>query len=394
MNATMGWAALALVAGVATMAGSAWAEEAEAAEAAAVVTYKQLHAFDFNAEGSPGDSGLVKGPDGYFYGTADMGGDFGGGTIFRMAANGATQTLHHFGLAGDGRVPRGLTWGPDGHFYGVTSSGGAVGDGTFYRMSLDGAVTVLYSFDKDRELGHAPSYAVTLSSDGNFYGVTSVGGGTVYRMTPSGQHSMLHMFEDDGIEGLGPWGGVIEDGAGNLYGTTFGGGIYGNGTVYRMTKTGAMKILHAFGRPRGDGAGPLASLLKVGKMLYGVTREGGTSGQGTIYRVSTTGSSYQRLHSFSTLAGAPYSAHSSLVQAPDGYLYGTTTLGGAADKGTVYRIDLDGLLTQLHSFGQRRGDGTWPTAGLLPAGKSSFYGTTSHGGASNAGTAYKLTVTN
>lgn len=392
MNATMRWAALAplvLSAGLATLAGSA---RAEGAEAATVVTYQQVHALTGNEGRIPGAAKLVKGPDGKLYGTAESGGTFSGGTVFRMTTTGATQVLHALGQAGDGKTPLGMTWGPDGNFYGVTSRGGSEDRGTFYRMSLDGVVTILHSFSEDAGLAWTPSHAVTLSSDGHFYGVTTGGGGAVYRITTSGALTLVHTFEDNGIDGRIPWGGLIEDGAGNLYGTTYAGGIHGKGIVFRVTKAGVMKILHAFGTQRSDGAGPSASLVRVGKMLYGVTWEGGARNEGTVFRVSTAGGSYARLHSFSSLSGAPYGPIAGLVQGADGYLYGTTTQGGTAGDGTVYRISLAGALTRLHSFGELRGDGTWPTSGLLPSGKTTFYGTTDFGGVGD-GTVYKLTVT-
>ena len=97
------------------------------------------------------------------------------------------------------------------------------------------------------------------------------------------------------------------------------------------------KQVHAFGSQRSDGAGPPSTLLRVGKMLYGVTPEGGARNEGTIYRVSMSGTGYQRLHSFSSLSGAPHGPHSSLAQGADGFLYGTTNNGGA-DDGTVYKL--------------------------------------------------------
>lgn len=387
MNTTMRMMALALMAWFA-------APLPAAADTQAAVTFTHLHDFDYTMEGRPRNAALVKGPDGHMYGTNAGGGGFSGGTAFRIAADGTTEVLYAFGSAGKGWGPEGLTWGADGYFYGVTVDGGKFSDGTFYRMGLDGKVKQLRSFDQTKGMGRSPLHALTLSIDGNFYGVTqSNGGGTVYRMTKSGEHALLHQFESFGLGGDDPRGGVVEDDSGNLYGTTYAGGAHADGVVYRLTKTGTLTILHTFGSQRSDGASPQSHLLRIGKMLYGITLRGGLHDQGTVYRISTTGSGYEQLHSFSSLSGAPFHPAAGLVPGEGGELYGTTLHGGAAGQGAVYRISLDGQMTHLLSFGVRGVAGAEPLAALLPGGKSSFYGTTASDGADNAGTAYKLTVT-
>ncbi len=90
MIATMRWAALALAVGLSTMADSARAEEAEAAT---MVTYQQVHALTGNEGRIPGAANLVRGPDGKLYGTAESGGQFLGGTVFRMTATGAAWAI-------------------------------------------------------------------------------------------------------------------------------------------------------------------------------------------------------------------------------------------------------------------------------------------------------------
>src|SRR5205814_5965468 len=63
-----------------------------------------------------------------------------------------------------------------------------------------------------------------------------------------------------------------------------------------------------------------------------------------------------------------------LIQATDGAFYGTTTRGGAADRGTAFRMDTTGTVTILHSFGADSDDGTEPWAGLIQASDGNFYG--------------------
>jgi uncharacterized repeat protein (TIGR03803 family) len=75
------------------------------------------------------------------------------------------------------------------------------------------------------------------ASDGNFYGTTTYGGaytsyGTVFKITPKGVLTTLHSF--DGTDGSAPWGGLVQAPDGFFYGTTVEGGTYGNGTIFRV----------------------------------------------------------------------------------------------------------------------------------------------------------------
>ncbi len=157
-------------------------------------------------------------------------------------------------------------------------------------------------------------------SDGDFYG-TAVGGfatfgtndnGCVFRISPSGSYTNLHSFTrslDDGVE---PEAGLIQGNDGNLYGTTFAGGMTSNGTVFRISPSGTYTNLHSFtGSP--DGALPMAGLVLGGDgNFYGTTSQGGTTnfntfpstaGYGTVFRISPTGT-YTTLYAF---AGSPNS---------------------------------------------------------------------------------------
>ena len=72
------------------------------------------------------------------------------------------------------------------------------------------------------------------------------------------------LFSFDGTNGSGPDSSVIFDKSGNLYGTTSGGGAYGYGTVYKLSRDSdgswTETILHSFsGAP--DGAYPSGALI-------------------------------------------------------------------------------------------------------------------------------------
>ena len=147
-----------------------------------------------------------------------------------------------------------------------------------------------------------------------------------------------------------------------------------------------------------DGAAPNSSLIQASDgNLYGTTTEGGTQQQGTVFRL-TTGGVLTTLHSFCSQSGCTDGAspNAGLVQATDGNFYGTTLVGGDFTHcnfgcGTVFRITPSGVLTTLHSF--NRSDGESPFAGLVQGTDGNLYGTTG-GNAANydLGTVFKITT--
>jgi uncharacterized repeat protein (TIGR03803 family) len=83
---------------------------------------------------------------------------------------------------------------------------------------------------------------------------------------------------------------VILDGKGNLYGTTSYGGTYNAGTVYKLSPAGGtwtVSVLHNFNPfDPSDGGNPAGRLLLVDGILYGTTQTGGIYGQGTVFALS------------------------------------------------------------------------------------------------------------
>ena len=148
--------------------------------------------------------------------------------------------------------------------------------------------------------------------------------------------------------------------------------------------------LHSF-TANSDGAAPLAGLLLSGNTLYGTASGGGTNGFGTVFKISTNGV-LTTLYAFGTVTnanGRPLDGWlpiAGLVQGSDGYLYGTTFLGGTNNVsdyggGTVFKISTAGALTSLYSFGGEGygavyPGGASPEAGLVQSSDGNFYGTT------------------
>jgi uncharacterized repeat protein (TIGR03803 family) len=104
---------------------------------------------------------------------------------------------------------------------------------------------------------------------------------------------MLYSFTGSG-DGALPWAGMIADASGNLYGTTYGGGADGQGTVFQLTPSGTLNILHSF--TGSDGTYPSGDLIAdAAGNLYGTTALGGANTScpgacGTVFELTVPAS--------------------------------------------------------------------------------------------------------
>lgn len=310
-------------------------------------------------DGMQPEAGLLLGPGKTVYGSTSQGGQDkcglynGCGSLFRFTSDGKLQSRSF--QRTDGGIPAApMLRGADGNLYGTTSAGGSdsscdAGCGTIFKVTPNGVLTTMHSFTYAVD-GAAPYAALLQGSDGNFYGTTSGGGpkgfglGTVFKITPSGTLTTLYTF--DSAHGGTPFGSLVEGNDGNFYGTTYAGGIHNCynpcGTVFQITPTGSLTVLHKF--ILSDGGAPSAGLILASDgNFYGTTTIGGDVtcnapyGCGTVFQVTSSGD-LTTLHSFSGLDGAYPTG--GLFQATDGNLYGTTFEGGVKDLGTVFKLSL------------------------------------------------------
>jgi uncharacterized repeat protein (TIGR03803 family) len=367
-------------------------------------------------DGATPYAGLLAATNGDLYGTTQGGGANSYGTVFKLTVTGKLTTIHTFCPAGgskckDGAAPSArLIQGTDGNFYGTTQLGGTNGNGTVFKIASTGKLTTLYSFCSsgggECTDGAAPSAGLTLGTDGNFYGVTESGGayaigGTAFKITPTGLLTTLYSFcviaeVGDCPNGTGVAHGVglIQGTDGNLYGTTA-----QDGTVFKITPEGALTTLYRFCSEAhcADGFLPYSGLIEATDgNFYGTTTSGGAHNWGTIFRL-TPGGTLTTLYNFCSEADCadgryPYGT---LTQSSDGDLYGITQAGGGAeDGGTVFKITPAGVFTTLVRFCSQPGceDGWSPSAGLAQGAHGTLYGTTASGGAYGDGTIFKLSV--
>jgi uncharacterized repeat protein (TIGR03803 family) len=300
--------------------------------------------------------------------------------------------LHNFASPPKGAYPTsGVIRDSAGNLYGTTSNGGRAGYGVVYKVDSVGHETVLYSFTGGLD-GSLPYAGVIGDSAGNLYGTTNGGGtagyGVVYKLDRNRHETVLYNFTG-GNDGGYPYAGVIRDAAGNLYGTTNGGGPAYLGVVFMLDASGQETALYGF-TGGVDGCDPWTGVVadSTGN-LYGSTTLGGPANQGVVYKLDATGHETV-LYSFE--GGEDGSIPSGVVPDSAGNLFGTTKLGGTAGAGVVYKLDATGHKTVLYSF-TGGADGGTPVAGVIRDSAGNLYGTTVYGGTAGAGVVYKVDAT-
>jgi uncharacterized repeat protein (TIGR03803 family) len=337
--------------------------------------------FKFNADGTGytnfhlfagfPDGAFPEGPlllsGGTLYGTAATGGSGGWGTVFSVSTNGtALSPLHSFDSA-DGRAPTGALARSGNTLFGTTASAGTTtndltGTGTIYGVDAGTMVfTNLHTFSE-------------LSVNGSTNG-----------------------------DGATPQGGLILSGT-TLYGTAYDGGTGSSGTIYAVQTNGmGFTNLHSFTlttlfntfNTNRDGAHPTAPPVLSGSVLFGTTLMGGTAGVGTVYAMSTNGLVFTNLYTFTN--GADGANPEGALILSGGTLYGTTMHAGTFGEGTVFSISTNGTgFTILYTFSGlidlfNNDDGASPGASLALFGNT-LYGTATQGGYWGEGTTFTLAL--
>src|SRR5580700_7684126 len=160
-------------------------------------------------------------------------------------------------------------------------------------------------------------------------------------------------------------------------------------TVSQPAQSQTYKVIYNFTNIGNDGANPYAGPVLLNGNLYGTTYLGGSDGNGTVYRLSPSGSSwkYSSLYSFKDLPDGAGPAFGSLAIGHDGALFGTTEGGGYF--GTDFEIcSCKGREVQIHQFG-RGTDGAQPIGGVVLDSAGNFYGTANLGGTLGDGTVFE-----
>ncbi|MES2923615.1 MAG: choice-of-anchor tandem repeat GloVer-containing protein [Verrucomicrobiota bacterium] len=366
------------------------------------------------SKGNSPEAVLASDGAGFLWGTTAEGGANGLGTMFKVnAGTGVLTPLLDFtgnGTSNKGRGPRaGMARDGAGFFWGTTQAGGANDLGTVFKVNaVTGTLATLVEFTGNgaSNKGTGPRAALASDEAGFFWSTTVQGGagnfGTVFKINAvTGALTTLVEFTGTGggSKGSRPQEGLASDGAGFFWGTTSQGGANDLGTVFKVNVvTGALTTLVEFtgNGPTNKGNNPSARLVSDGAgSFWGTTQGGGASGCGTVFKVNAGTGALTTLVEFTGIGGSNKGNLSVAGLARDGagFLWGTTSQGGANGRGTVFKANQSsGALTTLAEFTGNSGNskGTAPLAGLVRDGTGFFWGTTSGGGANGFGTVFKI----
>lgn len=329
---------------------------------------------------------LTQGPDGFLYGTLLQGGVNNQGTLFKIATDGsAFMKLLDFNGGVTGAAPGAtLLQGSDGKIYGMTQAGGANNAGTVFSMNTDGTGYFrLLDFDVI-DSGANPAGKLTEATDGMLYGLTNAGGvnakGAAFRISKDGT-IFEKLIDFDSTASTPVFGPLLESTPGNFFGMTSRGGANDGGAVFHITRENALRIIKDF--PQEESGPRLLIQDPTGAFLYGIASNGSSTNSGSVFRIDDSGTNYAKVMDLpagfvtygmfyvstdhlwfsGTMDGASFmfrirpdgseyqpilefnhagvALSRCLVEAIDGYVYGTTA-GGRYAAGIVFRLKKDG----------------------------------------------------
>lgn len=295
-----------------------------------------IYNFNGDPDGKYPNSGLFF--DGTFlYGTTDNGGVSFRGTVFKLKTDGTGYSKLVDFIGSNGTRPNSVMVFDGTFLYGSTDVGGSFNSGTIFKVQTDGSnFTTLYEFTGS-SYGSRPTGVILDGTTlyGNTYDGGSSGYGEVFKINTDGSgFSIIRSF---GIipDGHQPESKLLFDGT-YLYGTTWSGGSHLDGTIFRLKPDGSnySNIFNFISYSSGSYC--FSSLISDSNYLYGVTSAGGLFGQGTAFRIKTDGTLYQNLNDFKdSLTGTTPSGP---LYFDGNYLYGVTGGGGTNSLGVIYKL--------------------------------------------------------
>jgi uncharacterized repeat protein (TIGR03803 family) len=383
--------------------------------------FQTMHNFASGTNGNSPLCGLVSDGQGYLWGMTRYtnNGTSTHGTLFRIhELTGVFErrlTFTDTVAPNKGRVPQGaLYYDGAGNLWGTTSAGSTNGYGNVFKYVIaTNTLTTVADFNDRGVLAGAikgSGAASALVPDGNgfLWGVTPYGGdsfgnGTVFKVEiATGTATSVIDFSNNGTSNKGstPQGPLVNDGAGNLWGVASAGATSGEGSVFKIAaSTGVLTTVLQFSTLTGANAtvsNPINGLTNDGQgNLWGMASVGGGAATWAVYKIKMSDGSFTKVAEHAQ-GGVSYQGRTPLAglsgNAASPWLWGTASVGGANNLGTLFRYDPStGQSEVVKSF-----TGTTGTAlGSKPNGKvhvdddGVVWGTTEEGGTSNFGTIFK-----
>ena len=341
---------------VPTYSGAAWGSVTAVFDDRGVWRKRTIFGFD-GTDGENPSGALIQAPDGTLYGLTNFGGTHGYGTVYSLNRDGHPwneAVLYNFIGGPDGGQPRGslMLDAGTGALYGTADGGGD-------------------------------------SNCGTAYSLTRSGGGWNY--------AVIHTFAGGNNDGCFPAAGVHEGAkSGTLFGASAGGGSANDGTVFELRKSNGIwseSVLYAFAGA-SDGLYPGDIAVDHSSHVFGVAG-GGANGAGVVYELSKAGTAWQFSVIYTFTGGADGAYPIGLtIDTATGTIFGTTQNGGSSDNGTLFRLvpEVNSWIESVvYSFGATKNDGSVPLSRPVEdTATGNLYGTTSAGGAHNGGTLYRI----
>jgi uncharacterized repeat protein (TIGR03803 family) len=325
------------------------------------------------------------------WGMATAGGAHGSGTVISLSVDSATFRVHH-DYQESGEYPYSyldgsLVHAADGGFFASSECerNGTCANGEVLHISPLGEVSVVSQPYMHRG-------GLMLASNDLLYIVDDwinlFQGGIVRIPSRPTVFDLSHVLFrlQNTQQGQNPHAPMIELRDGYFYGLAPLGGAADDGVMYRIRPDGSgfrvmfnfNEILHG-GKPQG-------SLMDASNgYLYGTTSVGGSLKQGTVFRIRPDGSDFKKIVEFSGANGAE--PLSDLVES-SGKIYGFTRLGGDYNKGVLFSVGTDGTsFKKLLNFSGS--DGSFPENTPTIVGEV-IYGMTTYGGMNDKGSVFKI----
>jgi uncharacterized repeat protein (TIGR03803 family) len=339
--------------------------------------------------GYPGGS-FIQASNGVLYGTTSVGGANGDGTFFQYTPS-TNNYLKIFDFDANGKTPYGnLVQATDGMLYGMTFVGGSANGGIIFQYNIASS-TYTKKYNMTTLGGSMPFSDLMQASDGKLYAMTSAGGsngkGALFQYDISTFSYLKKLDLGDVTEGT-PHGSLMKASDGMLYGMVKDGKTFSTGALFQLDPASCTYSKKHDFDGGANGRIPEGSLIQATNgFLYGMSSKGGTSDNGILFKYDIPTSSFSTLWNFTSATGT--APHSSLIQATDGMLYGTTYLGGTGFSGVLFQFNpLTSTYTKKIDF--IGPNGTNPVGCLMQASDGMLYGMTMDGGGPNGkGTIYQ-----
>lgn len=324
-----------------------------------------------------------------FWGVASAGGGQNLGVIFRYDTA-SKKIIDEFdfkrpaGSNGISYANSGLMYSSNGMFYALTTAGGSNNLGVLleYNPYTD-TIDVKVNFTGDN--GSGPNGVLTEAANGKFYGLTESGGpnfgqnkGCLFEYDPETEKLTVKYSFKGGADGAYPDKNLLLASNGKLYGVTTQGGTNDEGILFEYDpRYNELEIIASFSKAV-SGATPFGTLIQnPNGRIYGTTASGGINDNGVIFEYNPGSTSIVKKADF---AGTNGSNPMGLTLDKNGLMYGMCSQGGEDNEGVIFSYNPNSnLLVNEFSF-KKLNTGFSPRGTLTLGSDGMFYGLTYNGG--------------